>query len=294
MIRFNTLAGRFFGGNGERLKDAAVHYNHKIRAIMPATKLIDVYDLEVPGTHNFALASGIFVHNSAKSGRDRKTQAILPLKGKILNVEKARLDKMLTNAEIRSLVVAVGTAIADEFDLTKLRYHKIVLMSDADVDGAHIRTLLLTFFYRYFKKIIDSGYLYIAQPPLYRIQSGKEVRYAFSDPEKEKTIAEIQKIRSASKKGKAAEEKIEEGVEAEEGVEKKSGVNVQRYKGLGEMSPDQLWETTMNPANRILKQVTIQDAAEANKLFEILMGDEVEPRRRFIEAHATAVQNLDV
>ena len=258
---------------------------------------------------------------SAKSGRDRRTQAILPLRGKILNVEKARLDKMLANAEIRALVVAIGTAIAEEFDMAKLRYHKIILMSDADVDGAHIRTLLLTLFYRYFRKIIEGGYLYIAQPPLYRVQAGKEMRYAFSDAEKDKAVKELQSKRAETKKGKTKEEPREEIAEVEAGAEggpasaaysaeatsaakageaaagegeKIAGVNIQRYKGLGEMNPEQLWETTMNPAKRILKKVMIDDAAEADKLFAILMGDEVEPRRKFIQAHAAAVQNLDV
>lgn len=256
---------------------------------------------------------------SAKSGRDRRTQAILPLRGKILNVEKARLDKMLANAEIRALVVAIGTAVAEEFDLAKLRYHKIILMSDADVDGAHIRTLLLTLFFRYFRKIIGGGYLYIAQPPLYRLQAGKEIRYAFSDAEREKVIKELQSKKVASKKseakGGAKKETAESGTEGRsasaetpaddksddkslagrsEGGEKVAGISIQRYKGLGEMNPDQLWETTMNPQNRILKKVTIDDATEADKLFTILMGDEVEPRKKFIQAHAAAVQNLDV
>ncbi|MDI6820644.1 MAG: DNA topoisomerase (ATP-hydrolyzing) subunit B [Patescibacteria group bacterium] len=203
---------------------------------------------------------------SAKQGRDRRFQAILPLKGKILNVEKARIDKMLLNKEIRSLVVALGTAIADNFDIEKLRYHKIVLMTDADVDGAHIRTLLLTLFYRYFPKIIDGGFLYIAQPPLFRLQKGKEVKYAYDDAAKEKIIK----------------------------VLGSDGVNVQRYKGLGEMNPTQLWETTMNPSIRTLKQVTVEDVVQADQLFNVLMGEEVEPRKNFIQAHAVAVKNLDI
>jgi len=205
----------------------------------------------------------------------------------------------------------MGTAIADNFDITKLRYHKIVLMSDADVDGAHIRTLFLTLFYRYFPQVIEGGYLYIAQPPLYRMQSGKDVRYAFSDAEKDKTILEMQKLKGlatrglakrdkeqmASGKKKVEEEEAEDAqeIEGEPGEEKKiPGISIQRYKGLGEMNPEQLWETTMNPENRVLRLVEVGDAEKADKLFGILMGDLVEPRKQFIQAYAAEVQNLDI
>ena len=256
--------------------------------------IIDVYDLEVGDTHNFALASGIFVHNSAKQGRDRHTQAILPLKGKILNVEKARLDRMMMSEEIKAIILALGTSISEDFNLDKLRYHKIVLMSDADVDGAHIRTLLLTLFYRYFLPVIEKGYLYAAQPPLYRVQKGKAFRYVYSDEEKDRKIEEILKAKEDKKdlKDKKEEEVTEE--EGEEGEQKHKGVIVQRYKGLGEMNPEQLWETTMDPKARILKQITIDDAKEADRLFDILMGEERMPRKKFIQVYAKKVKNLDV
>ena len=266
LLRFDTFTDRFFQGDDKAVEEAIMNYNHKVINIIKLNEKMGVYDIEIPRTHNFALSSGIFVHNSAKQGRDRNTQAILPLRGKILNVEKARLNKVIQNEEITTMITALGTGISEEFDVEKLRYHRVIIMTDADVDGAHIRTLLLTFFYRYMNDLITKGHIYIAQPPLYKVSKNKKVHYVYSDEELEKLFADIGR----------------------------DSVSVQRYKGLGEMNPEQLWETTMNPENRTLLQVSLEDAVEADKIFTILMGDEVEPRREFIQRHAKEVANLDV
>mgnify|MGYP001103348850 CR=1 FL=1 len=222
-----------------------------------------------PEESELYIVEGESAGGSGKQARDRRFQAILPLKGKILNVEKARLDKILASKEIKSLIIALGTAVAEDFNLEKLRYHRIILMADADSDGNHIRTLLLTLFYRYFRPIIENGHLYIAQPPLYKIQAGKRVEYAYTEEEKLKILERLKK-------------------------EKIAHPFIQRYKGLGEMNPEELWVTTMNPENRVLLKVTIDDAKEADKIFDILMGDEVLPRKKFIQTYAKQVKNLDI
>ena len=220
-----------------------------------------------PSISELYVVEGDSAGGSAKQGRSRHFQAILPLRGKIINVEKARLDKILSNNEVRAIITALGTGISEDFDISKARYHKIVIMTDADVDGAHIRTLLLTFFYRYMRQIIEAGYIYIAQPPLYKIQQGKRIEYAYNDRQLESILSEL----SANPKP-----------------------GIQRYKGLGEMNPEQLWETTMDPDTRTLLQVSLEDAIESDETFEILMGDKVEPRRNFIEENALYVKNLDI
>lgn len=219
-----------------------------------------------PAHSELFLVEGDSAGGSAQQGRDRSFQAILPLRGKILNVEKARLDKILANAEIRAMITALGTGIAEEFDLTKARYHKVIIMTDADVDGAHIRTLLLTFFYRYMPKLIEAGYVYIAQPPLYLVRKGRDMEYVYDDRELEQVLKRIGR----------------------------GNIGIQRFKGLGEMNADQLWDTTMNPDTRTLLLVTVEDALEANTMFTTLMGDKVEPRREFIQENARLVRNLDI
>jgi DNA gyrase subunit B len=439
LLRFDTFCKRYFNGNEARALEAVENYNHRVVAVERLEERIDVYDIEVPGTHNFALASGVFVHNSAKQGRDRRTQAILPLKGKILNVEKARYDKMLSHSEIRTMITALGTGIGkNDFDLARLRYDRIILLCDADVDGSHIRTLLLTFFYRQMPELIDHGHVYIAQPPLFKIKKGKSETYMRDEKEMQKFLmrkatenvtvtvtatgaefkgAELRKMLekaaelgtyldklerrlhdrklveavidsfsgpkgvltskdglklhevfqsekllqrvAASLENAGFETLLEEDeehgtyeiavirsrnngrvlidweqathVEFQKSVQlygdlqdlsrppfvieengnrttvasrgalldhvmsaAKKDINIQRYKGLGEMNPEQLWETTLNPDKRTILNVQVNDAVETDEMFTVLMGDAVEPRRRFIEDNALEVRNLDI
>lgn len=430
LLKLDTLASRFFGNDKNALLEAVKNYNHKIKYIEKVKEKVDVYDIEVPDTHNFALASGIFVHNSAKQGRDRRFQAILPIKGKILNVEKSRLDKILSNEEVRTIITALGTGIGEEFDVSKLRYHKIILMADADIDGSHIRTLLLTLLYRQMPKLVEEGYVYIAQPPLYKVKRGQREEYIQTEQQMDDIILELGReghkfIRVKDKKeftgnqfkdllellvefekiGKSLDRrgvpiakyltlrhqktkkmpiyrakvegkihflysdkelaalkedegerdilelfeaqevevvvaKIEkmgldietyaseevaltESAKAEKGKKAKApykitnekdekelwclkdvlgyikeaatkGMHIQRYKGLGEMNPHQLWETTMDPEKRTILKVALEDPVEADKMFTVLMGDQVEPRREFIENFAHQVKNLDI
>jgi DNA gyrase subunit B len=261
-----TTIEKFFEDESE-LVEAVETHNHTVESVERLDERADVYDLEVPGTHNFALEAGVFVHNSAKQGRNPEFQAILPLGGKILNVEKHRLDRILENDEIRNMITAIGTGIGDEFDLDDARYQRIIFMCDADVDGAHIRTLLLTLFYRHMRPLIEAGYVYAAQPPLYRIRYRGETYDAMTEQERDRIVQERC-----------------DG----------NPTQVQRFKGLGEMNPEQLWDTTMNPEHRYLKQITIDDAAAADKMFSVLMGDAVGPRKQFIKEHAPEAEWVDI
>ena len=287
-------------------KDAVIRKGALEGMTLPG-KLADCSSKD-PSISELYIVEGDSAGGSAKQGRDRKFQAILPLRGKLVNVEKTTLDKVVKSDTLKPIIIALGAGIGDSFDMAKLRYHRIIIMADADVDGSHIRTLLLTFFYRYYEPLLRSGFVYIAQPPLYRIQKNKDVRYAYTEEEKNVIVAEIGDKETAKKNAKAnppaggektgetenLEEIIVETDESSEVGEKVAGLNIQRYKGLGEMNPVQLWDTTMDPEQRMMKQVTIDDAEAADKMFDVLMGSEVEPRRRFIQTHAKSVKNLDV
>ncbi|HBK22627.1 MAG TPA: DNA topoisomerase (ATP-hydrolyzing) subunit B [Planktothrix sp. UBA10369] len=268
ILTFKTFCDRYFEGDEVATRTAIRNYNHRVVSIEWLEERHDVYDIEVPHSHNFALSAGIFVHNSAKQGRDRRTQAILPLRGKILNIEKTDDAKIYKNNEIQSLITALGLGIkGEEFDASQLRYHKVIIMTDADVDGAHIRTLLLTFFYRYQRELVDQGYIYIACPPLYKVERGRNHQYCYNEQELQEHLRSLPA---------------------------NANYNIQRFKGLGEMMPEQLWTTTMNPETRMIKRVEVEDAAEADRIFTILMGDRVAPRREFIETHAPRLNLTDL
>ena len=272
ILLLETFVNRFFEGNYSNAIEAVKNYNHKIKSIEVLEHSIEVFDIEVPNTHNFALTSGVFVHNSAKQGRDRTYQAILPLRGKILNVEKARLDKILQNNEILSIIRALGVGIQgvsdEEFSLEKLRYHRVIIMCDADIDGHHIETLLLTFFFRYMRPLIDEGHLYMAVPPLYELKYKKSREYVYTDKEKEEKTEElIQKYK----------------------LKNADSIKIKRFKGLGEMNPEELYDTTMNKTTRALKKMIYEDYLENDLIFTKLMGKEVKPRKKFIIEHYNEV-----
>ncbi len=275
-------------------KDAVVRKGLLEGMTLPG-KLADCSSRKMEETELY-IVEGDSAGGSAKQGRDREFQAILPLRGKLVNVEKTTLDKVVKSDSLKPIIIALGVGIGDHLDMAKLRYGKIIIMADADIDGSHIRTLLLTFFYRYFEELVTTGHVYVAQPPLYQIKKGKQVQYAYNDKEKEEVM---KKMGLTQKEIESMEAKdVDENGEAEEAeteeVEKKTNINIQRYKGLGEMNPDQLWETTMDPENRKMLQITIDDAEAADRTFDLLMGSQVEPRRRFIQTHAKSVKNLDV
>ena len=263
-----SLSAKWAREAARKARDLARKKSALEGGVLPG-KLADC-SISDPSLSEIYLVEGDSAGGSAKQGRDRSFQAILPLKGKILNVEKARTDKILSNDEIGAMITAIGCGIGEEFDIDKARYHKIIIMTDADVDGAHIRTLLLTFFYREMESLITQGYVYIANPPLYQLKKGKKEYYAYSEEEREEYIDRF----SNGKEG--------------------TGVQVQRYKGLGEMNPSQLWKTTMDPDSRTIHQVTVENSTTAEKTFRDLMGDEVQPRKDFITKHAKYVKNLDV
>ncbi len=266
ILRLDTFSERYFEGDESKAREAVANHNHRVVSVEPLEERMDVYDLEVPGTHNFALESGVFVHNSAKQGRDRNFQAILPLRGKILNVEKANINKVLSNIEIQAMISAIGAGVGDSFNIEDTRYNKVVIMTDADVDGSHIRTLILTFLFRNMNELIEAGCVYIAQPPLYKITLNRKEHYVYTEAGLQEALTRLEANGNAS---------------------------IGRFKGLGEMNPNQLWETTMDPQNRTLLQVTVDSAATADELFTALMGDKVEPRKLFIEQNAREVKNLD-
>ncbi|MEF8756948.1 MAG: toprim domain-containing protein, partial [Halobacteriales archaeon] len=262
----DTTIEKFFEDEAE-LHEAVQNHNHAVESIERLEETADVYDLEVPGTHNFALEAGVFVHNSAKQARDPGFQAVLPIRGKVLNVEKHRLDRVLENEQIRNMITAIGTGVGDEFDIEDARYEKIIMATDADVDGAHIRTLLLTFLYRHMRPLLEAGYVYATKPPLYRVRYRGETYDVMTEAERDRVI-----------------EQQCDG----------NPTQVQRFKGLGEMNPEQLWDTTMNPEYRVLKRIDIEDAAAADKMFSVLMGDAVEPRKQFIKDHAPEAEWVDI